>query len=185
MLCGDCGIEGSGMHRGTLLLLAALPGSFAAAFPNCGEPPLQPASNAVDSAAAVVGEEAELLCVRQGLEGHVMFWQGDFMPPGSTGTITPVEREMCIHEPTRLSDVTQVGNTPFYSEIRSTLVARRRSDAAGWFRVALPPGVYSMFVREGELFYANGFAGEYIYPVTVARHRWTLVRFDITYLATF
>ncbi len=131
------------------------------------------------------GEEIGLPCPLQGIEGVVLFWEGDFMPPGPGGSITPVERELFVHAPTRHSDVTQEGDGPFFSEIRSNLVARAWSDVAGRFRILLPPGTYSLFVREGNLFYANSFTNEYIFPVTVERRRMTSVTFDITYLATF
>ncbi|RJR26419.1 MAG: carboxypeptidase regulatory-like domain-containing protein [Candidatus Latescibacterota bacterium] len=130
------------------------------------------------------GEDVERVCIRQGIEGYVLFWVGDFMPPAS-GTINPAAREILIHEPTRLDDVTQVGYSPFYSEIRTTLAARGRSNDQGRFRIELPPGTYSVFVREGDLFYANSFSDDGIFLVTVERNRLTSIRFNITYLATF
>ena len=65
-----------------------------------------------------------------------------------------------IYELTNLSQVTRVGESAFYSNIRTRLVQTVQSDASGYFSVSLPPGQYSLFTKKDALFYANNFDGQ-------------------------
>lgn len=127
--------------------------------------------------------------ISQGLWGDVWFWEGDFMPMISpscaSGTITAVVREIYIHELTTFDDVDEESPT-FYSSINTPLIAVAQSDTDGFFEVELSPGSYSVFAKEGDLYYANGF-GHYgeIYPIEVVLNNLTEIRFDITYLSSW
>jgi hypothetical protein len=126
--------------------------------------------------------------IEQGIWGDVWFWEGDFMPMCPSGTATAAAREMRVHELTSEDDVEHAPGTwwPFYSEVRTPLVASVWSDADGFFEVALPPGMYSLFAVEDTLFYANGFDGYgNIYPVTVRAGQVTEILFNIDYLSTW
>jgi hypothetical protein len=128
--------------------------------------------------------------IRQGAYGYVYFWEGDFMPTypprSSSGTITPVERIIVVHTPTRFDSVSQVDNSAFYSEIFTPRIAEARSNASGFFQVELPPGSYSFFVIENSLYYANGSDGQgHLWPVTVLRDSLSFVKLNITYKASF
>ena len=125
--------------------------------------------------------------IEQGIWGDVWFWEGDFMPICGSGTITPVSREIRIHELTNLDDVIRAPEDPtFYAEINTALVVTTWSDRDGFFEVVLPPGKYSVFVVEDTLFYANRFDGVgNIFPVEVYDGQATGIQFDITYKAYF
>lgn len=125
--------------------------------------------------------------ISQGVWGIVYFWKGDFMPgpdpPG--GSITPVSREIHVYEATRFDQVVNAGNA-FYQSINTKFVTKVKSNRSGFFQVALPPGNYSFFVKEGTLFYANLWDGEgHILPASVHPDSLTNVRIDITYKAAF
>lgn len=125
--------------------------------------------------------------ITQGVWGHVYFWKGDFMPgpypPG--GSITPVSREIVVHEATGFDQVVSVGNA-FYQRINTRFIVKSKSNRAGFYQIPLPPGKYSLFVREGSMYYANSFDGSgHILPATVQADSLTNVRIDITYEATF
>ena len=123
--------------------------------------------------------------IHQGIWGDVWFWEGDFMPMCPSGTVTPVAREVFIHEITSLDDVEMV-DCSFYSEIHTDLVAETQSDESGFFEVGLSPGWYSIFVREDTLFYSNRFGeAENIYPVQVIEDEISEIRFDIDYMASW
>ena len=124
--------------------------------------------------------------IEQGIWGDVWFWEGDFMPPCPTGTVTAVSREMRIHELAGLDDVDPPGYGRFYSAVHTPLVAVVQSGENGFFEVALEPGHYSIFAVEDTLLYANWFAGGgNINPVTVDPGAVTGITFDITYLLTW
>ena len=128
--------------------------------------------------------------IRQGVYGHVEFWEGDFMPtyPPSShrGTIRPVVRTFVVYTATRFDSVAHVGYSAFYSDIYTRRVATTTSNTLGFFQVELPPGKYSFFVIEDSLFYANGGDGEgFLCPVTVKQDSLSFLRFTITYKATF
>lgn len=137
--------------------------------------PLQPERN------------ADQVSIDQGVWGDVWFWQGDFMPGTPTGTVTPVAREIVIHELTAQADVTMDRDDPrFIAEIGTREVARATSGADGFFQVALPPGRYSVFAVEGDGYYANLWDGEgNILPVTVVSEQVADVLVNIDYLSTW
>ena len=132
--------------------------------------------------------------IKQGLCGHVMFWEGDFMPmidgrsgrPLDSRKPTGVVRPVLIYELTSSHHVDRVGYGGFYREIRTKRVAETWSDTLGFFQVELPVGRYSVFVQEDSLYYANRFDGyDRILPITVKKDSVSKLQFDITYKASF
>jgi hypothetical protein len=123
--------------------------------------------------------------ITQGIWGDIWFWAGDFQPFCISGTVTAVSRELVVHALTAIDSVLVADRgLPFYSEIRTPLVATARSDSSGFFQVLLPPGAYSVFVHEDSLFYANLFDGHgSIWPVTVFADSVSGISFDIDYEA--
>jgi hypothetical protein len=126
------------------------------------------------------------ITIPQGLWGNVWFWEGNFMPPVESGTITPVVRDVYIYEPTSLDQVDQVGYSAFYTQIHTQLIAKTESNETGFFQIALSSGEYSVFVKEDTLFYANGFNGDGIIMLhSVSASFVTKVQIDITYKAYY
>jgi hypothetical protein len=127
--------------------------------------------------------------IHQGVYGYVEFWEGDFMPHpiGKTsGTITPVSRQILIYSPTTFGEVQQVDYSPFYTRIFTPQVGTTSSNNKGFFQIALPEGTYSFFIMEGSLYYANGSDDQgYLCPVTVWKDSLTFMHLNITYKATF
>jgi hypothetical protein len=126
--------------------------------------------------------------------GNVKYWEGDFMPiifdispsaaPPSRGIITPVVREIQIHRVTTVTDMNSAG--PLYSNIPTELVATTTSDENGFYQVDLPPGIYSVFVKEGTKFYANSFDSQgRIMAFEVLSGTVTEMQLNITFAATF
>ena len=125
---------------------------------------------------------------KQGLKGTIYFLEGNFMPPG-TGSITPVERELHVYELTTLDQVTRVeAEYPgiFISFVETELIAKVQSDDKGRFSVDVPPGRYSLMVREGDLLYVNLFEGSgKLFPVDVREDDYKEVEFRIDYMAVY
>lgn len=130
----------------------------------------------------------ERVTIKQGIWGNVWLWQGDFMPSTETelrGSITAVSREVRIYEPTSMQETVPSIGTRF-TRINSRLVGTVESQGNGFFQVSLPPGQYSLFVREDSTFYANWFNGQgYVLPVTVAKDSVTKFQVDLTYGAVY
>ena len=95
----------------------------------------------------------------QGITGLVTRVTGNQMPgPGATKPPPKgIPATILIYEPTHTSQVTQSGTSPLYTAINTRLVASVMSDSTGLFTVALPAGSYSLFVKQGKLFFANLF----------------------------
>ncbi len=133
-------------------------------------------------------EEPPIQTAKQGLHGTIYFLEGNFMPP-SSGTTTPVERELRVYELTTLDQVTRV-NTEypglFISTVQTKLIAKAQSDVEGKFKVELPPGQYSLMVLEGDMLYVNLFGGMgEIFPVEVTEDNYNEIAFKIDYMAVY
>ena len=127
--------------------------------------------------------------LRQGLRGTVVFLEGNLMPspdldPGAAAG-QPVVREIAVYAPTTRRQVEETAPT-FYTNIRTERMATATSDSTGCFQVSLPAGSYSLFVREGDRYFANRFDGDgVIFPVRVDSGEVTQVRIDIDHAAAY
>lgn len=126
------------------------------------------------------------LCQRQGIRGEV-FWLSGNQMPGPGRSVSPglgIKREIYIYEvATReMADMQEV----FFSNVRSRHVATVMSDSDGKFKVKLPPGRYSLFVKEPQGLFANLFntTGE-INPVVVEPRKFTWVSITVDYEAAY
>lgn len=124
--------------------------------------------------------------ISEGIRGRVEIWEGDFMPP-STGKIYYAKKTILIFHKTHLKDATpESGSSTFYTALSTPLVDSVISDKAGYFSKRLPPGEYSLFVREKGIFYANMMDGEgFILPVKVEKGKVSEVNIRIDYKATY
>ena len=155
---------------------------------SCDEVPVMPSDSAQDEVS---------FNVREGISGYVRFWEGDFMPtfPGDErdGKVYPVVRQVLFFTPILSADaeysLVEVEPGLFVDLVIGVPVepvAMVWSDVEGYFEVSLPPGRYSILVRECGYLYANMLDGDgYIFPVEVTDGELTSVQFDITYMATY
>lgn len=129
----------------------------------------------------------EKVSITQGVWGNVLYWQGNFQPFENDGKITPVIREIYFFKPTNIQILTSTpAYTPFYSSILTEFVAKTRSDSSGFYQITLPPGNYSVFVKENDKYYANrGDGYGQMNPVIVTQGSVTKLQIDIQYKAVF
>lgn len=94
-------------------------------------------------------------CQQQGIKGEVLWLSGNQMPgPGKlTKPKKGIVREILVYNAVRLQDVEQTNG--FFSSIKTDLVAKTKSDSKGCFKIKLPPGQYSVFIKEPQGLYAN------------------------------
>ncbi|WP_152425094.1 carboxypeptidase-like regulatory domain-containing protein [Nafulsella turpanensis] len=128
----------------------------------------------------------------QGLAGQVRWLEGNFMPTISENPEEeqnkkqgkPVQRVLHIYELTTMDEATSEGT--FFHDIESKLVQTVETNKKGEFVVGLPPGRYSVFVKEEQGLFANSFDGEgNINPVTVKEGEITRIEIDINYAAAY
>ncbi|HEV2355829.1 MAG TPA: carboxypeptidase-like regulatory domain-containing protein [Puia sp.] len=132
---------------------------------------------------------------RSGIEGRLYAIAGNRMPgpprryndtvrgdntlqrpatgPGIKGTI-------CVFELTNDRQVTRKGTSPYCEAVHTRLIRQADTDDKGNFRIPLPPGTYSVFIRENGLYYAGRRDEKNnIAPVTVAPGKWTRVDYSV------
>ncbi|MBD3403901.1 hypothetical protein GF420_13490 [candidate division GN15 bacterium] len=129
--------------------------------------------------------------LEQGVFGTVEFWSGDFMPvtdpDAPSGSVEPVERTLYVFAGAAFDDVVvdpQRGSG-FYLDVHTRLIDSARSHADGSYRIALPAGAYSVFVREFDRYYASTSNGTHIGGVRVDSGEAVEHVVKITYKATF
>ena len=131
---------------------------------------------------------ASKLQAQQGIEGMVIKVSGNQMPSPDIPR-TPqkgFKTTLYIYELTNLSQVVKQNESAFYSTIYSKFVTKVETKEDGKYKVSLPEGKYSLFVKKGELFYANIFDGEgNIAPVTIEKGKMTTVVTKVDYDAVY
>lgn len=124
--------------------------------------------------------------LKQGIEGKVFWVEGNQMPgPGKAASPEMgIEREIVVYEATRMADVKMEG--VFFKEIATKMVAQFASRPNGSFKMRLPPGRYSVFVREPKGLYANLFdSNNFINPIIVKPKAFTWLTITIDYQAAY
>ncbi|CAM3772685.1 carboxypeptidase regulatory-like domain-containing protein [Mucilaginibacter galii] len=93
--------------------------------------------------------------IEQGIEGHIYKVSGNQMPMKGTQRSKPKALicEVYIYKPTTVKQAQ--GQGTLYSQINTPLVAKVKTDSAGHYQVKLPVGNYSVFVKEGNQYFAS------------------------------
>ena len=126
----------------------------------------------------------------QGVCGIVLVKRGNYMPspdaPRRNPNGAPVEREVLIFPLLNQSQV-DAGENGFINSVRDAKpVATVKSKADGTFCANVPPGRYSVIVREPKGLYANlSDTQNNICPVTVEKGKQAQIKIDITHQAVF
>jgi hypothetical protein len=128
----------------------------------------------------------------QGIKGKVVWLEGNLMPSigddplDVRGESGGVKREIHIHKLTSINQTQQV-NGVFFNNIQTEKVKVVTSDEKGNFKAELPPGRYSVFIKEGDKgFFANLFDGHNnINPVTVEENEFKEIKIEINYEASY
>lgn len=130
----------------------------------------------------------QLICVvaagqklRQGIKGQVFLYT-NVLTDSTAPRHDPrsgIRREIVIHEITTLDQASQVNG--IFKPVPTTLVLSVMSRDDGSFKAKLPPGTYSVFVREGQDLYANLFHQNQINPVVVKPGQYSWVTITVEY----
>ena len=126
--------------------------------------------------------------INQGIEGYIYYISGNQMPSPDKKSSPPkgIKTTLYIYQLTNINQVTRQGQSPFYSFVKTKIIKKTESDSTGYFKVQLEPGKYSLFTKNGALFYANIFDNNNnIAPVEVIAGKITKVEIKIDYTATY
>jgi len=118
----------------------------------------------------------------QGIEGSVYLIGGNRMPAPNykPGPPAGVRSTVYVFNLTNISQVNRVGQSPYYSAVHTALIARVDTDDKGYFKLQLPVGLYSIFTKKGDLFYAGRMDEKNnIAPVEVLPHKMTNVKCSV------
>ena len=123
---------------------------------------------------------------KQGIKGQV-FWVSGNQMPGPGKKITPqqgIVREVVVYPEIKLKDTKQTDG--FFTDLHGAPVATILSKTDGSFSIKLPPGNYSVFVKESKGLFANLFDGQGIVnPVTVKPKKYTWITLTVDYEAAY
>lgn len=125
--------------------------------------------------------------LRQGVEGRILWVAGNQMPGPGMERTTPdgIQRELHVYQPTTINDVSK-NEEGFFTNVKTKRVAVINSTKDGSFKLRLPPGTYSVFVKEAEGLFANQFDQHYtINPVVVQEKQFTQLTVIVNYQAAY
>jgi hypothetical protein len=97
--------------------------------------------------------------ITQGISGFVYEAKGNHMPMKGAPKNNPktLQCTVLVYEPTNISDAEPQTPTPLYTLIRTKQVASVNTDSVGYFKIQLPVGKYSLFIKQGNQFFANSY----------------------------
>ena len=124
----------------------------------------------------------------QGIEGHVYRISGNQMPSPDLKPNHPkgIRTTLYVFDLTSLNQVSRQGQSTFFNSVRTKLVKKVETDSSGYFKVSLPPGHYSLFVKKDSMYFANWFDGsDHIAPVEVLPLQVTKIDLKVDYDAHY
>lgn len=125
---------------------------------------------------------------KQGIEGYVFRISGNQMPSPDRKPSAPkgIKTTLYIYQLANISQVIRLGQSAFYSSIKTKLLSKVETDTNGYFKISMEPGRYSLFTKKNELFFANWFDKDNnIAPVEVLPGKMTRVEFTVDYDAVY
>jgi hypothetical protein len=124
---------------------------------------------------------------RQGIKGHVFWVTGNQLPglENSRSAHAGIQREILVYKLTTLRQATRMENG-FFKDIETSMVISLVTKPDGSFKLRLPPGNYSIFVKEKEGLFANLFDKDNaINPVVVKDKQYSWLPITVDYEATY
>ncbi|MCX6297616.1 MAG: carboxypeptidase regulatory-like domain-containing protein [Bacteroidetes bacterium] len=130
----------------------------------------------------------QISAVNQGISGFVTELKGNQMPMKGADSMPPkgLAAIIYVYEQTNLSQVTKSNKTGIYTAIQTKRLATIQTDSVGAFRIALPVGKYSLFIKSGESYFANDFNQfNNICLIEVEAQKWTTARIVLNSAASY
>lgn len=125
-------------------------------------------------------------CRAQGIKGYIFKISGNQMPSPDLPPSKPAgfKTELYVFELTNLDQTVKEGI--FFKALLTKQITIIHTNEKGYYKAKLKPGIYSLFVKKGDLFYSNILDGNNnIHPVEVKKGKWTTEDFKVDYSATY
>ncbi len=123
----------------------------------------------------------------QVVDGTVIWLEGDRMP-GISKPVRPdrpLKATIYIYSLTNVKDADVIAGY-FYRNLKTRLIRKVTCNSSGHFTVKLPPGRYSIFIREKNGLFANDLDGEgNVNPVDVIKGKKTELAIRVDYKAVY
>ena len=135
-----------------------------------------------------IAKPLQISAVNQGISGFVTELTGNQMPMKGADPMPPkgLVAIIYVYEQTNLSQVTKSNKTGIYTAIQTKRLATIQTDSVGAFRIALPVGKYSLFIKSGESYFANDFDQfNNICLIEVEAQKWTTARIVLNSAASY
>jgi hypothetical protein len=125
--------------------------------------------------------------IQQGVAGFVYELVGNQMPspdrPGNPDG-SPIQTIVYVYELTNQKEQTQEAG--IYTNITTRKIAAIKTATNGEFKIALPEGNYSLFVKVEEGLFANLFDDKMnIHPITISKDQITTTKVKVDYKAAY
>lgn len=125
--------------------------------------------------------------VKQGIQGNVYQRSGNRMPLKGRimGKGLPVSTDVYFFEPTKLTQV-KGQNGKLLQQVSTKLVKKVQTDKAGFYKVCLPAGQYTVLVEYQTFYYIPYFSGnEYLSLVQVNEGKMTALEIIMEELVSY
>ncbi len=122
---------------------------------------------------------------KEGIDGKIFVLSGNQMPgPGRVAERQTAVKEVFIYKVVTVKDTERTN--VFFSVINANLIAKTICKEDGSFKIVLPPGAYSVFVKEPGGLFANSFDKDgRINPVVVTAKKFTPFTMNVDYNAVY
>lgn len=131
------------------------------------------------------GNLAPKLQNSEGITGYVRILKGNQMPMHGKAQAAGSGRQSEVYIFSAVPVGNAAGTSPLFSKINARLVATAKTDSAGHYTVHVPPGRYSLFVKEEKGFFSNEIDDGYFTPVNVQANQLTVKNINVTLQSTF
>lgn len=125
--------------------------------------------------------------IQQGISGQVFELAGNQMPsPDRPRNLdgSPIQATVYVFELTNHSEQTQESGV--YTNIITKKVAAIKTLTNGEFKIALPTGIFSLFIKVEGGYFANQYDEKMnIHPITITKDQITSTKVKVDYKATY
>lgn len=131
------------------------------------------------------GNLAPKLQNREGITGYVRVFKGNQMPMLGQAQSAGSGRRCQVYVFSAVPVSKASGTSPLFSNINGRLIAIVKTDSTGHYIVHVPPGKYSLFIKQGKGFFSNEIDDGYLTPVDVRANKLAVKNINVTLQSTF
>lgn len=120
-----------------------------------------------------------------GITGYVRVFKGNQMPMHGQARSTGSGRQCEVYVFSAIPVSKASGTSPLFSKINGRLITTVKTDSTGHYTVHVPPGKYSLFIKQDKGFFSNEIDDGYLTPVDVHANQLAVKNINVTLQSTF